>query len=396
MVYPSPGFTFGTIVMVVKLNSAAAWFSLVEFENGAGALHGALIRHNGGQLAFNNGSTSLTAVAFSSSDGWAVIATTKATGTVAANNYKIPIGGATTTGATGTGANMFGSQVNMRFGGNDDFSAMYLAAVGIFNGVVLSQAQLEGIEAALSTQSIADLSPTALYDDSDAFATNLINPGTFDRSSLVGTTDSADDPSGWVFGLGGGGTAHEQDVNDAIAGTDAITKRVTRPSADTAALTDAVSKAPVHPLTDTAALTDATAKSATHPVADTGTLTDQVNAGGSVAHTHQIDDTIAGIDSIAKAAAHTLADTITGTDSRSSTTSLTVADTASAADSLSRQWVAVWQITDTLTITDGRSINWSGATRPWTYNGTPTTTYGGTATFSYGNTDLWTYEPVTG
>jgi hypothetical protein len=93
----------------------------------------------------------------------------------------------------------------LKVGGDDDFANIYLAAFAYWNGVTLSQAQIEGINTAKTTQSILDLSPTAAYDDSDAFATDL-TAGTADRSSIVGTTDSADDPSGWVY-LGGGAAA---------------------------------------------------------------------------------------------------------------------------------------------------------------------------------------------
>ena len=40
--------------------------------------------------------------------------------------------------------------------------------------------------------SIDALNPTWLADDSDAFATNLTDPGNGDRTVLTGTTDDAD------------------------------------------------------------------------------------------------------------------------------------------------------------------------------------------------------------
>ena len=165
--------------------------------------------------------------------------------------------------------------------------------------------------------------------------------------------------AGFEEATGGGGTAHTQNIDDSIAGTDATAKATaatrtdsiagtdarstawaaTRTIADTAGGTDAQAKAATHPIADPAAATDATARAwdATRLLGDTGTLTDSVNTGGSTAHTHTVDDTIAGTDTAAKHATHPVSDTgsLTDTLNRAWAALITQADTGQLSDSLS-------------------------------------------------------------
>lgn len=195
-----------SLVMVCRIltTSDTAWLSFMEFEVG-GAIRCGLGRNNSGLLYFPNSVGTSNGVTSNDSDNWAVYSVTRST--AAATNFrKFPIGGSAT-GAAG-GALADGSTAasgNMLIGGNDDFCNFRVAAFAYWNGVTLSTAQLDGIATTKTTQAILDLSPTACYDDSDAFATDL-TAGTQDRSALVGTADDADDPVGWVY-LGGGAVA---------------------------------------------------------------------------------------------------------------------------------------------------------------------------------------------
>lgn len=237
MVYPIPAsggtnFTFGTILIVAKIvnTTDTAWLSFIEGQTGAGVVHWGMGRRSTGNIYYANQATLNDAVAVQDADGWCVIAITKTTGTTAPVHYKIVVGGATTTATNSmTFANSTSTASgNLRIGGNSDFANIKVAAAAVWVGTVLTQAQLQGIASAATTQSIADLSPTWLVDDSDAFATDLI--GTQDRGTLVGTTDDADDPAGWTY-FGGGGTNADVAAVPADATGDLPAPTVTTPDA---------------------------------------------------------------------------------------------------------------------------------------------------------------------
>lgn len=280
-----------------------------------------------------------------------------------------------------------------------------------------------------------------------------------DKTSVSGTDSVAGTWSGTLSHLhiagafaaaAGGGTAHDLDLNENLGVTDAVAKAVTHPLtespsatdalaktathpiadtasatdaisktagkavADTASATDAVSKAPGKGVTDSASVTDASArtlaktlteaptvtdaqaKTVTHPIADAATVVDEINTGGAVAHTRTINETLSVADTVTKAAAHPIAETVAATDAQAKAVSLRKTESLVTADAISREWEATLTIADTLTVTDNRDIDWSGAQRPWNYDGDPSVNYGGTATHSYSGAPLWTYDPVTG
>ena len=195
-----------TILIVVKILVAAdnTWLSFIEHEN-SGSAKPSLGRTNGGVIYMSNSAANQTAISITDSDGWMIVACTKATGSATPRMHKCIIGGANThTDAGGTLGND-GTMNTIRIGGNDDFANIRVAAAATWAGTALTDANINGINSAATTQSILDLSPSWCVDDSDAFATDL-TAGTIDRTALVGTTDSADDPTGWVY-FGGGGAA---------------------------------------------------------------------------------------------------------------------------------------------------------------------------------------------
>lgn len=214
MVYAMPGsggpdYTFGTLLVVIRIitTTDGAWLSFIEGETSGAASRFALGRRNDGKQYYANGAAIDSANTVEDADSWMLLAATKATGTVAPTMHKIIISSGVRS-STALGTSFANSTTiangNVRLGGDDDFANIRLGVAAIFVGTALTTGQLDGIVSAKTTQSIADLSPTWLVDDSDAFATDL-TAGTVDRTTLVGTADDADDPAGWVYGLGGGG-----------------------------------------------------------------------------------------------------------------------------------------------------------------------------------------------
>jgi hypothetical protein len=207
-----------TLMAVVKITHTTdgSWASIIEMQNGAGNIC-CLLRgadSPSGRLVFVNPVGALYpatggAIPITDADGWMVLAITRSTA-AATNFYKIPIGGSTETDVGGAMADNASWQSSgtptLTLGGPEDAVPIIFAAAAYWDGVTLSQAQIEGVATAKTTQSILDLSPTWCVDDSDAFATNLADPGEGDRTAISGTTDSGDDPAGWVYLGGSSGT----------------------------------------------------------------------------------------------------------------------------------------------------------------------------------------------
>jgi hypothetical protein len=190
------------------------------------------------------------------------------------------------------------------------------------------------------------------------------------------------------------GTAHEQDINDSIEGTDAIAKAVgphkadtlagvdaqaravTHPAADTISGTDAITKRPGPRPADTIGGTDATSKAAKPGIADSIVGTDNRSTAWAALRT--IPDAASGTDAVAKAATHpvadtgsvtdaqaktvhpTVADAITGTDAQAKSVTHLAADTISGTDQLDREWAALLDVDDTGELDD--TVNTGGAT----------------------------------
>jgi hypothetical protein len=197
---PSTSWTFGSVLIVAKFAGAdGTWQSLVEVTDAAAAPRMSLGRRNSGELYMANSFSLESEGPAVAADGWSIYCVTKATGTVNPTSHVAPIGGARTSSTFGTTLpNGAGTGVRIHIGGPGDFANIYVAAAAVWNGVVLTTGQIDGILSAKTTQSILDLSPTWAADDSDAFATDLTS-GTSDRTAITGTTDSADDPSGWLY-----------------------------------------------------------------------------------------------------------------------------------------------------------------------------------------------------
>jgi hypothetical protein len=144
------------------------------------------------------------------SDGWEVLVIRRSSATGNVTFSKKPIGSGSWTHFTSTGGSNSGADLGaggrIRIGnweGSDDFNGK-LAVAAIWDGVALSDTDVETLDNG-ATQDWYDRSPDFLIDDSDGFATNLMTETA--RTSISGTTDDADDPSGWVYFGEGGATA---------------------------------------------------------------------------------------------------------------------------------------------------------------------------------------------
>jgi hypothetical protein len=202
-----PNITFGTFLVVVRILQAdSSWMSFIEKENSAAGIHAALGRHSNNSIYCTDGAATSenSAQTITSADNWAVYCWTKATGSVLPVLIKCVIGGsvASVNGGTLIGNFSDSSGGNMRLGGNDDFANIRLGVAAAFQGISLSTANVQSIADTKTTAAINALGATWLVDDSDAFATDL-TAGTVDRTAISGTTNDADNPSGWVYGLGG-------------------------------------------------------------------------------------------------------------------------------------------------------------------------------------------------
>jgi hypothetical protein len=190
-----------TLLIVVRIMATAdnTWLSFLETETSAAATSASLGRSNGGELYWSQGATIGDEITATDSDGWMIAAATKPAGFTSPTLHRSLIGGANTHTAHASTLIAAASIASgtIRIGGNDDFANIRVAAAAIFDKV-LSNAEIDGINTAKTTQAIYDLGPVWLVDDLDAFAADYMNNA--DRTAITGTADNADDPSGWVFG----------------------------------------------------------------------------------------------------------------------------------------------------------------------------------------------------
>lgn len=195
-----------TLLIVVRIivTTDTTWLSLLEGKRSTGAVGCAMGRNNLGQIYFANTGSTIAAGSITDSDNWMIVAVTR-TAAAASTAHKAPIGGSRTSNALGALADGLSlASGTMRIGGNEDFANIKVAAAAAWQSDI-GTAGIDSILSAKTTQSIADLSPFWLVDDAGGFATNLVDPGVMDLSSSNGGTPfDADDPAGWVYGLGGG------------------------------------------------------------------------------------------------------------------------------------------------------------------------------------------------
>lgn len=321
---------------------------------------------------FNPGNVTLAAtdsllVAVGWADGWQSTTSTAVTGTEAVdfnnsgtfNNaawvmlYRLP-------GASGA------QGVSSTFSGSASFSPEWL---GITAGFAVGSAGTGHTDDEDDTASVTDAvakAPAKTQADTlagtDAQAKAL-------TKALADTATLSDQVNA------GESTPHEQDVDDTASVTDQLAKALTKALADTIQGADAHAKTPGKTVADAGELTDdGLALDAAVTFADALQIDDQVDTGGDQAFEQDVNDTLTGTDTVAKALSKALADTITGTDAHARAAGKTVADTVqgadglttggdiahqrtiddtiAAADQLDHEWEAFLALADTLTATD--------------------------------------------
>lgn len=235
---PGPGLAENhakTLLAVVKNVSGTSWADIITLEDSSGGNMGGMGRRSNGRLYWSDSSTiqdfGATTAITATTTWWVLAVTVSASGTTV-RGHKVNVGGGSPVHVAGSAAvNAAFTAARLQLGlSADPFNGKF-AAAAVFDKV-LTDAEIEGIATAATTQSIADLTPVALYDDSDAFATNLINPGTYDRSAIVQTADDAEDPPSWVYGLSGGG-GQTLDVGKVATGAAVHGADVTQAGPDT-------------------------------------------------------------------------------------------------------------------------------------------------------------------
>jgi hypothetical protein len=191
----------------VMQTSDNTWLSVMELERSGGGTPAAYLGFaaTGGstremRYINTNGSAAGGGLAVTDADNWCKIAVirTSAAGTT---YYKRPAGGSTSTAAGGALADglAWNSGGVMKVGGDDDPAFIRVACVAYLNNANVTTGDIDAWD---STQDVIDAGFTAVYDDSDSFASDLV--GSADRTAINGTTDNADDPAGWTY-FGGGG-----------------------------------------------------------------------------------------------------------------------------------------------------------------------------------------------
>jgi hypothetical protein len=130
-----------------------------------------------------------------------LIAISKADGTATPRAHKYPIGGSPThTNGGGTLGDLSAAE-SIVFGEIDgaDYFDGWLACCAIWDSV-LSDSNIESLVTTFTRANWLSLSPQFLVDELDAFQTDYA--GTSTRTSITGTTDDADDPTGWASWAG--------------------------------------------------------------------------------------------------------------------------------------------------------------------------------------------------
>jgi len=202
-------WTYGTWFAVMKRNSTG-YNGIVNAHNASvqviGGLEvmGSFDGHHLGYMGHNTSRQS--ALSIQNSDGWVLIAASKATGSQVCRFHKYRFSDATWTHENSDSALADGSQTvsTVRFGiweGSDFFNGL-LASAGVWRQTVLSDASIETLIAGLSAAMV--LNPTALWGfNQSSIATpvsDLTGHGA-NETSIVGTATSSDVPAGYNFAL---------------------------------------------------------------------------------------------------------------------------------------------------------------------------------------------------
>lgn len=190
-----------SFLAVIRILAAdGAWLSIVETEQPAGTVKPSMGRRNTNGIYYADGAGLDDAGSITSADNWMVVGCSRPAGAAqTVRVHKCVIGGANThTNVAATHGNDITDATIMRFGGNDDFANIRLAAVAV-GPVNWSDADFEGVKTAASTASMISLSTVAhVYDSKNGqLGTDLVD--SCNATSRTGTTQSTDGPAGWTY-----------------------------------------------------------------------------------------------------------------------------------------------------------------------------------------------------
>lgn len=377
------GFAFGpgTLVILQKALADSVLWTPMVVGNVSTARYG--LRRNASnqaQVTLNgNNTTGPAGTGIIVSDGWAITAVTKATGTVAPRYHQLRLSDGNIShlngGSTVANSSIPTTQarIGSAFAGTSEFFNGEIAVLAVWN-VVLSDAQIEELWANRRTSDWWNNSagrPRALWEFAQADVATPVadlsgNGAT--QNAIVGTTVvTNDDPPGWVFdGTGAAPQALTLSLADVVAAADAAVPAVARAQsfADVVAGTDAAALARAIAATfpETLAVTDAasTAQAIKASLADAALVVD--GDAEAVSRPLSIADVVAAADALTAAAAAartlSLADLVAASDSAATSAaaarSLDLADTLVAADATAAD--RSFRVADALLATDGRTI----------------------------------------
>lgn len=203
---------YGTIVAVLK-RSGASWASIVGNHNASAVCRVGMMFNAGDQLCWfdDNALKYTTAITGTSAMGWILCAVTKATGTTSPRIHLYRWDTTTwqhadnTIGTVADRQDQTGGTIRIGVIDGADFFAGRIAAVAEKgNATPLTDGEIESLVSTFTRANWDSLGLTFLTDELDAFATDY--GGTSTQSSLTGTADDADDPTGWASWAGGAAT----------------------------------------------------------------------------------------------------------------------------------------------------------------------------------------------
>jgi hypothetical protein len=196
-----------TILAVIRVLAAnGSWQSVIESEDSGGTNVVSMGRNasGNGRLYYSDTAAAKEIIGFEivAADSWQVIAVTRPAGAAQTiRGHQVVLGGATNhIDAAATGSNMGGYATgSFIVAGDDDPANIRVAAWAIWDGTVLSDADINGVASAKTTDSILALSPTACFDAENGLMLTDLAAGGMDGTLVGAITESADGPSGWVY-----------------------------------------------------------------------------------------------------------------------------------------------------------------------------------------------------
>lgn len=203
-----------TIAVIAKFAAGrdGAWNALTTaLSSGAAPQGHGLDKTNANKIGFLNdgGTGTFSTTTTTSSDNWCLHVATKTAGNTTPKYHRYKFDTTTWVTAESFSANQAnptapGASGGIEIGGDThgagDWCSARIAVVAYWNSV-LSDANILTLISTFTRANWLSLTPTGLWDATDQFATDQTGNGA-NRTSITGTTSSADDPTGWASWAG--------------------------------------------------------------------------------------------------------------------------------------------------------------------------------------------------